>query len=294
MKIRRRPETPEQEIERLQREEGARNHAAHLQEARQVWRERQKAERQARRAARKGRRQERQADAPLPGSLRVPRLVALVAIAVVVGASALTSFAESYRGLFDWAREHTLTGTWAAVWPLMVDSFIAVGELALFVGLADRWRLRQRLGAWATTLVGLAVSVAGNVGHVHGQLLSDRATAAVPPLAAFAALWVGLGVLKRVVAAHAGRSAAGVPGVPVQLPAVNGHGPEAERLFAADLAAGNVPGIRRIRSALHLGQDKAQQVQAYLAAVAASTAERPSAPDHDSGGAPAVARQHDR
>jgi len=34
--------------------------------------------------------------------------------------------------------------------------------------------------------------------------------------------------------------------------------------FAADLEAGRVPGIRAIRSGLHVGQDRASQVQAYL------------------------------
>jgi len=103
-----------------------------------------------------------------------------VTIAVVIAAASLTSFAESYRGLFDWAREHGLSGLWAAAWPLQLDTFIAVGELALFVALADRWTVRSRIGAWAVTLLGLAASVAGNVGHVHSRLLSDRATAAVP------------------------------------------------------------------------------------------------------------------
>ena len=80
--------------------------------------------------------------------------------------------------------------------------FIAVGELALFVALADRWVARSRFAAWAVTLLGLAVSVLGNVGHVTGHSLTNRATAAVPPLAAPAALAVCLGVLKRVVQAH--------------------------------------------------------------------------------------------
>ncbi len=48
----------------------------------------------------------------------------------------------------------------------------------------------------------LAVSVAGNVGHVAGHSLASRATAAVPPIAAAAALAVGLGGLKRVVEHH--------------------------------------------------------------------------------------------
>jgi hypothetical protein len=134
--------------------------------------------------------------------LRVPRSAALVAIAVLILASAGVSFAESYRGLYEWAEHHGLSGFFLAVWPLQVDVFIAVGELALFVGLADRWPPRSRVAAWSVTGVGLVVSVAGNVGHVADHALTSRATAAVPPLAAAAALAVGLGVLKRVVAAY--------------------------------------------------------------------------------------------
>ena len=205
--IRRRQETPDQQHERLQREQGERLDAAAVANAGAIGRRRRKAAMQAQRAARKARRAARHPAGPAPGSLRTPRLVALIAIAVVIGAASTSSFAESYRALFDWAHEHGLSGTWAAVFPLMIDSFVVVGELALFVALTDSWSLRQRAGAWATTLAGLAVSVAGNVGHVHGHLLSNRATAAVPPLAAFAALWVGLGVLKRVVGQHHGKGA---------------------------------------------------------------------------------------
>jgi hypothetical protein len=133
------------------------------------------------------------------GILRTPRRAALITIAALVAAASLASFAESYRGLLDWAREHGLYGTWAWIWPLQVDVFIAVGELALFVALVDAWGKRSRIGAWVVTGVGLAVSVAANVGHVHTHSLGDRATAGVPPIAAAAALAVGLGVLKRVV-----------------------------------------------------------------------------------------------
>jgi hypothetical protein len=62
---------------------------------------------------------------------------------------------------------------------------------------------------------------------------------------------------------------AGVP-EPVPQPdtdwsGLNGHAHKAAELFAADIEAGQVPGIRRIRSGLHVGcRDKASQVQAYL------------------------------
>jgi hypothetical protein len=217
----------------------------------------ERAERKAARAARPG---------PAPESLRVPRAAALWAVAALVGSASLTSFAESYRGLYDWAREHGLSGLWSAVWPLQVDVFIAVGELALFVALADSWSRRSRVGAWTVTLGGLAVSVAGNVGHVHSVLVTDRATAAVPPLAAAAALAVGLGVLKRVVQAAA---------VPVVHPAAltNGHavpegGSEAAEHFADEIARGELPSVRHIRRELHLGQPRAQEVHAYLTALA--------------------------
>ena len=94
------------------------------------------------------------------------RKAALVAITLLVAAASVASFAESYRALLDWASRHGLHGVWAYAWPLQVDTFIAVGELALLVALADSWPVRSRAAAWGVTLLGLAVSVAGNVGHV--------------------------------------------------------------------------------------------------------------------------------
>jgi hypothetical protein len=49
-----------------------------------------------------------------------------------------------------------------------------------------------------------------------------------------------------------------------------GHARQATQLFAADIAEGRVPGIRRIRSELRIGQPRAQQVRNYLAALASS------------------------
>lgn len=136
-------------------------------------------------------------------SLRIPRMAALITISALVLTASAASFTESYHGLYDWAIHHGLTGFWSDAWPLQVDVFIATGELALFVGLADQWSARNRLSAWAVTLAGLAVSLAGNIGHVSGHDIASRLTAAVPPLSAFAALAVGLQVLKLVVARNA-------------------------------------------------------------------------------------------
>ncbi len=76
---------------------------------------------------------------------------------------------------------------------------------------------------------------------------------------------------------------AGVPAVPAPDPGLNGHAHAAAELFAADLEAGRVPGIRAIRSGLHVGQDKASQVQAHLRGLtrtplSARSPERPGTP----------------
>jgi hypothetical protein len=121
------------------------------------------------------RRQPKPAREPRPlaaGVLGRSRTLALVVIAVLVAAASLVSFAESYRALYDWATRHRLAGLWADVWPIQVDVFIAVGELALFIALADAWNRRSRIGAWLVTLTGLAVSVAGNVATRRTLILS--------------------------------------------------------------------------------------------------------------------------
>ena len=61
---------------------------------------------------------------------------------------------------------------------------------------------------------------------------------------------------------------------PASAPVVhlNGHGApeggtEAARRYAAGLTAGEVPSVRRIRREMHVGQPRAQEVRAYLAAL---------------------------
>src|SRR5690348_6021576 len=129
------------------------------------------------------------------------RRTALVAIAAIAIAASVNALAHSYAGLYAWALHHRLTGWQAVSWPAEIDVFLAVGELALYVAYLDGWPARQRIWPWTTTLAGLVVSVAGNVGHIqplpgHPVLPADRLTAAASPLAAFAGLTVGLLVLR--------------------------------------------------------------------------------------------------
>jgi hypothetical protein len=61
--------------------------------------------------------------------------------------------------------------------------------------------------------------------------------------------------------------------------ALNGHGHQAAELFAADIASGSVPGIRRIRTAPKVGQPSTAGT-GYLTALAAGNGQ-------GGGGAPA-------
>ena len=138
------------------------------------------------------------------------RQAALYGIGVIAILASANALAHSYAGLYDWAIHHRLSGWQAMSWPAEIDVFLAIGELALYVAYLDGWPARQRIWPWATALTGLAVSVAGNVGHIQagpGQpvILADRLTAATSPLAAFAGLSVGLLVLK-MTRQHAARS----------------------------------------------------------------------------------------
>jgi hypothetical protein len=129
------------------------------------------------------------------------RRAALYAIGVIAILASANALAHSYAGLYDWAVHHRLSGWQAKSWPAEIDVFLAVGELALYVAYLDGWPARQRMWPWTTALTGLAVSIAGNIGHIqavpgHPVILADRFTAATSPIAAFAGLSVGLLVLK--------------------------------------------------------------------------------------------------
>jgi hypothetical protein len=194
---------------------------------------------------------------PVTGVLRGARLLALAAIAVLVAAASVASFMQSYRALYEWAHDHGLSAHWSAIWPLQIDVFIAVGELALFVALVDRWQKRARVLPWLVTLAGLAVSVAGNVGHVTNHIRADRITAAVPPLAAAAALAVGLGVLKRVVEhrPQTGQRPADSGGVPSD--AVKA----ATASMRATAAAGNPWSVNQLTEQFSLTRSQATKVR---------------------------------
>jgi hypothetical protein len=141
--------------------------------------------------------------ASLSKVLTSSRTIGAGTIAVLIFLATVVSFTQSYRGLLDFASNYLLIPrpfNWT--WPLMVDTFLAVGEICLFIGAVDgekSWRLRGWF--WTLTLAGLVASVTGNIMHNGLNEPGLRmAGYAVPPIAAMAILGAGLGLVKRAVA----------------------------------------------------------------------------------------------
>lgn len=77
-------------------------------------------------------------------------------------------------------------------------------------------------------------------------------------------------LLMALVRGQALGAPANVTAVPEPPASLNGHADRAAETFAPDLERGQVPGVRRIRRALNVGQPKATEVLGYLQTLAAS------------------------
>lgn len=136
--------------------------------------------------------------------------VGLMAAAVLTATGG--GFAQSYSGLHEWALEHGLSGWKAASFPLLVDLFIIVGELGLFLLALDAYAIRKSLLSWMDFMLPLFIALAGwtaslvfNVGHVLNKEFSYQATAAVPPIVSMLGLFVLLRTLHRYVVQPVGQ-----------------------------------------------------------------------------------------
>lgn len=190
----------------------------------------------------------------MTGTDRGIRWSAVIAVAVVAGIAGWVSYVHAY----DVIRSHGEAGLVGRVYPGTVDGLIYCASMVLLdsarrgvrAPALARWLLAAGIGAtlFANVLAGLSWGVLGAV------------IASWPALA----LVGSYELLMALVRGQAAPVPDTVPGPPAGL---NGHGEAAAELFAGDLAAGNVPGVRRIRKALKVGQPKAQQVREYLAGV---------------------------
>src|SRR6266700_1708161 len=128
-------------------------------------------------------------------------------VAWVTWITSIAALAGSYRGLFDFATQRAQMPGWVAVgFPLLLDSFLVVGELRLYSAVRRHEQAYVKVWAWALTAAGLAASLAGNIAHVGpGAPWAAKLAAAAAPLAAAASLGTGLGIAKLNAGKPAGR-----------------------------------------------------------------------------------------
>ncbi len=136
------------------------------------------------------------------------RIATILIMFVIVAVATADGFAQSYSALLDWAEAHKLHGWKRDSFPLLVDIFILVGELGLFLIALDGFRLRKSLLAWTDVLLPLSVVTAGwgvslwfNIHHVKDATTEDKITFAIPPIAAMIGLFIMLRTVHRYMSA---------------------------------------------------------------------------------------------
>ena len=185
------------------------------------------------------------------------RLIRIAAAGVVAAVAAFAAVV-SYSHIYDLGRGHGGSVLAARLLPLSVDGLI----LAMSLVMLHEARNARPAPVLARCMLalGVAATLAANVAYGAAYGAVGAVIWAWPAVAFVGAVEVDLLLV---------RSARGTP-VPAAL--ANGHaapegGSEAAGRFAADLAAGTVPSVRAIRREMHLGQPRAQEVRAYLAAI---------------------------
>jgi uncharacterized protein DUF2637 len=200
----------------------------------------------------------------MTGDRAIRRGTAAVVLAVAAFAAVV-----SYSHIYDLGRAHGQSGTAARLLPLSVDGLIVAAGLVLLR--AAREHAPAPVLARCCLWLGIAATVGANVsyGAAYGPL--GAIISAWPAVAFVGSAEMALGMVRASAPPPAPASEYGGTSVPAPHP--NGHAapdgaPELARLFAAELARGELPSIRRIRREAHCGQDRAQSIAAYLAVLA--------------------------
>jgi hypothetical protein len=191
--------------------------------------------------------------------------------ALASGVAAIAAIV-SYSHIYDLGRAHGGAGVAARLLPLSVDMLILVGELMLLHEADARGR-RFVLG-WVLVWSGIVATMAANITY-GAQFGAEGAVIWGWP--AYSFILVAAGMVAMTRRARAGTTPA--PHGPALAPAavsavsglhLNGSGlhPDEAQPFADELGRGEVPSIRRIRAELHVGQPRAQEIQARLSALA--------------------------
>lgn len=190
------------------------------------------------------------------------RIIRIVT-AVVVFAVAAFAAIVSYSHIYDLARAHGQSGTAGRLLPLSVDGLIVAASLVML----HEARNGRHAPALARVMLGLGISatIAANVADGAAYGATGAVISAWPAVAFVGSAELMIVIIRRTKAVPDGvakqvRLSDDIP-VPDTLQL------RAAEVFATELVAGRVPSIRAIRTHLHVGQPRAQQVRSYLAAL---------------------------
>lgn len=180
--------------------------------------------------------------------------------AAVIGV-AVVAAVVSYEHAYALVHAHGETGWTARLIPLTVDGLIWASSMVML----DSARRGQRVPALARWLLGLgiAATLAANVAHGLGHGPIGSAVAAWPVVALVGSYELLMMIIRGV---QQPRMSANVPteADASPIPPIDPLLVRAVEEFAEDVSAGRSPSIRVIRARLHVGQPRAQQIQAYL------------------------------
>jgi hypothetical protein len=194
------------------------------------------------------------------------RVIRWTTAGAVPGAAAVAAVA-SYEHAYDLVRMHGESGWTARLVPLTVDGLIYASSMVML----DSARRETSVPALARWLLGLgiAATLAANVAHGFCHALIGAAVAAWPAVALVGSYELLMMVIRNSQVPAQDKPDSVDEADPLQ--------EQAAELFAEQLAADRVPSIRAIRAQPHVGQPRAQRLQAYLATGNAKRAESPAA-----------------
>jgi hypothetical protein len=164
----------------------------------------------------------------------------------------------SYLHIEHLAITHGQVELAAILLPVSIDGTVAAASLVMLhsarAGLPSPRLARFMLG------LSVAATLACNVGYGLPYGIAGALISGWPAIGFLGSVEMALTMIRRA------RSSAPAltESTPAPYAALNGHAHQAAELFAAELESGRVPGIRAIRSGLHVGQDKATEIQHFL------------------------------
>jgi Protein of unknown function (DUF2637) len=184
------------------------------------------------------------------------RLIRVTTALVVVGV-AIVAAIVSYEHAYALVRAHGEDAWTARLVPLTVDGLIYSSSMVMLQSARGRAKV-PALALWLLAL-GIVATLAANVMHGLGHGPIGAAVAAWPAVAL-----VGSYELLMTLIRNGPDHEPGPVTASEHVPAADPLRVQAAEAFAEEIAARIVPSIRAIRSALRIGQPRAQQMQLYL------------------------------